>query len=66
MAPMKYRTIKTPHRKGSITLQEAIDAARQVSLNATHAKKDAKVRVKGSSGNSDSTPVSQRGPRRSK
>jgi len=63
---MKYRTIKTPPGKGNITLQEAIDAARAVSLNGTHTKKDAKARVKGSSGSSGSTPVSQRTPRRSK
>jgi len=61
---MKYRTIKTPPRKGNITLKDAIDAVR--ALNGTHAKKDAKARVNGSNGNSGSTPVSQRKPRRSK
>jgi len=60
---MKYRTLKTLPRKGNISLQEAIDAARKVSLNGTHTQKDAKARGKGSSGSSSSTLVSQRVPK---
>ena len=63
---MKYLSVKTPPGKGNITLKDAIDAARIVSLNGTHVRKDAKARVKRSSGSSGSTPVSQRVPKRSK
>ncbi len=46
---MKYLSIKTPPGKGSISLKDAIDAARIVSSNGTHARRDAKARGKKSS-----------------
>jgi len=69
----KYLPIRTPPRKGNITLEEAIDAVRRVSSNGTHAPRDAKASVKKSSkvnskklSGSASTPVSQGFPRSSK
>jgi hypothetical protein len=69
----KYLSIKAPPGKGNITLEEAIDAARRVLANGTHARRDAKASVKKSSkvnskklSGSASTPISQRIPRSSK
>jgi hypothetical protein len=63
---MKYLPVRIPPGKGNISLKDAIDAARAVSLNGTHVRKEAKARGKRSSGSSGSTAVSQRVPKRSK